>query len=622
MIRYETFGAHDMGGRIRFSVFIPGAEHYQPEYGGEAHIASIEAYGTFQEPLTGQPWDLRNAVPLIPEPFEGGTLYSATTEPVTAGFYEYKYRVSFDDADGTAIPPRILTDPCARYGVGENENSGVVVGGSRPADNPVAPLQDRLPPTDLVIYELFLDDFTREYRGDRPPVQAVLDKLDRIASLGFNAVEFMPWTAWVGGGFNWGYMPYQYYSVEHAYVADPNAPLEQLSALKGLISACHRRGLHVLMDAVFNHVEIDEVNHRGFAYHWLWRDPEDSPFTGVYGEGGFGTQLNFHNRCTEEFIVGTCRYWIDTFGIDGLRLDYTKGYYQGSAEHGLPKVIAGVRSHLAAAGDPVRRDRFPIVIEHLAGWDAIHVANVVDATGCWADEGFWRTRDHLDHGLGPAIMRWLDSGSYFEPGRLPVMYIGNHDHETPTHLAGGRNDWHRLQPYLIALYTSYGMPLLYQTEDGGQDEWMPEDDSASEVKRVSPRPKRWNLTEDGLGRWITELLTRLARIRRQHPVLRQPGMYPGSWPSDRRVPYDNGYGLDADRQTVVYHRWGHDPAGRLHRYVIVLNFGRFPQPVTVPLPDGGTWTDLIKDQPVAAEPSHRVEQTVESHWGHVFHRVD
>ena len=77
-------------------------------------------------------------------------------------------------------------------------------------------------------------------------------------------------------------------------------------------------------------------------------------------------QMDFHNACTEEFIVGSCRYWIDTFGIDGLRLDFTKGYYGGSAEHGLPKVIAGVREHLAA-GDAERRDAFPIVIEHLNG---------------------------------------------------------------------------------------------------------------------------------------------------------------------------------------------------------------------------------------------------------------
>jgi hypothetical protein len=620
MVRYEEFGAHDVGGRIRFRVFVPGAGD-RSDGGGDAHIAAIEAYGTFQAALTGQAWDLTRAVRLTPAPYAGGTLYEATTDPVPDTFHEYKYRVSFDDQDGTAVAPRIITDPCARYGVGEHENSGVVVGGSHPEDNVVTALPTRLPPQDLVVYELFLDDFTQGYRGDRSPVRAAVDRLDQVAARGFNAVEFMPWTAWVGGTFNWGYLPYLYYSVEHAYVADPDDLREQLSALKHLISACHERGLHVLMDAVFNHVEIDEGSYRGFAYHWLWRDPADSPFTGQYGDGGYGTELDFHNRCTEEFIVGTCRYWIDTFGIDGLRLDYTKGYYTGSAEHGLPKVIAGVRRHLAETGDAKRAAEFPIVIEHLTGWDAVDVANTVDATGCWADEGFWRTKDQLAWGLGPAVMRWLDSAAYFQPGRLPVMYLGNHDHETPTHLAGGRDHWHRLQPWWIALFTSYGMPLLYQTEDGGQDEWMPEDDANTAVKRVSPRPKRWELTEDGLGRWIAELLGRLARMRREHPVLRRPGMYPGNWPSDRRTPYDDGYGLDAARETVVYHRWG-EVDGHLHRYVIALNFGPWAQRVAVPLPDGGTWTDLIGGQQVDAGTGDRADLTVEGHWGLVLHKAD
>lgn len=185
------------------------------------------------------------------------------------------------------------------------------------------------------------------------------------------------------------------------------------------------------------------------------------------------------------------------------------GYYGGSAEHGLPKVIAGVREHLAT-GDAERRDAFPIVIDHLTGWDAIHVANTVDATGCWA------------------------------------------------------------------------------------------------------------LIEDGLGRWIGELLGRLAAMRRDHPVLRAPNMYPANWPSDRRTPYDNGYGIDADRQTVVYHRWGHDAAGALHRYLIVPT----SQPVTVPLPDGGTWSDLINGAAVTADDGNVLHgYVVESHWGHVFHKT-
>jgi hypothetical protein len=211
-----------------------------------------------------------------------------------------------------------------------------------------------------------------------------------------------------------------------------------------------------------------------------WDQGNALPFGAAAHEGG-----TLYTTTTPALEEGFYEYkYIVVFDADD------EGYYGGSAEHGLPKVIAGVRAHLAT-GDAERRDAFPIVIEHLTGWDAIHVANTVDATGCCADEGYWRTRDYLRYGVDPRVMRWLDSASYFEPGRMPVMYIGNHDHETPTHYAGGRDRWHRLQPYLIALFTSY-------------------------------------------------------------------------WPSDRRTPYDNGYGVDADRQTVVYHRWGHATSVR-HR---------------------------------------------------------
>ena len=89
-----------------------------------------------------------------------------------------------------------MGDPCARYSGDKNENAGVVIGGSTPQENEVAPLTARLPVEDLVIYELHIDDFTAEYRDGRTPVDALCDKLDYICSLGFNAIEPMPWTAW------------------------------------------------------------------------------------------------------------------------------------------------------------------------------------------------------------------------------------------------------------------------------------------------------------------------------------------------------------------------------------------------------------------------------------------
>jgi pullulanase/glycogen debranching enzyme len=81
--------------------------------------------------------------------------------------------------------------------------------------------------------------------------------------------------------------------------------------LKRLIKACYERNLHVLMDEVFNHVDVGTTPDRGFPYHWLYQDPEDSPYTGRYSRGGYFEDLDYHNGCTQQDITDACRYWLE-----------------------------------------------------------------------------------------------------------------------------------------------------------------------------------------------------------------------------------------------------------------------------------------------------------------------
>ena len=126
-----------------------------------------------------------------------------------------------------------------------------------------------------------IDDFTAGYRGDRAPVDAVKDKIAYLVDLGVNAVEFMPWTAWRGGAFNWGYEPFLFFAVENRYIEDPANPLDRLYRLKCLIDDLHRQGIHVIMDGVFNQVSNGTSPGTGFPYYWLYQDPGDSPYTGA-----------------------------------------------------------------------------------------------------------------------------------------------------------------------------------------------------------------------------------------------------------------------------------------------------------------------------------------------------
>ena len=202
----ERLGSWQVGddrdsGRASFRVFFPDEER------GLAHnIDTIRVCGDFQHYLGGGDWDPASAPQLVREPHPEGETWSCTTDQsLPAGFYEYKYLVSFRDP---AEPVRWVSDPFARYGGSRNLNAALVIGGSRPADNLVRPLAGgRRPLRDLVVYELMIDDCTAGERGVRAPLDAVRDRLDYLVDLGVSAILFLPWTAWTDERFSWGYIP-------------------------------------------------------------------------------------------------------------------------------------------------------------------------------------------------------------------------------------------------------------------------------------------------------------------------------------------------------------------------------------------------------------------------------
>lgn len=192
-------------GAVRFRLFFP--EGFDPR------IASIGVAGDFQSKLGGSDWDFSRPLPLGKTSKPGiGDFWEFISDVLPESFYQYKYQAIFTDGSR-----RIVTDPYARYSGTENQNSGFVIGGSRPEDNRVTELAARKPLRDLVVYEIHPDDFTDEYRGTRAPFDAITDKLDYLVDLGVEAILFMPWTAWHDKNYDWGYAPFQYFAVEYAY---------------------------------------------------------------------------------------------------------------------------------------------------------------------------------------------------------------------------------------------------------------------------------------------------------------------------------------------------------------------------------------------------------------------
>lgn len=596
----ERCGAWQVGedpleGAVEFRVFIPA--------GPDPEIEAIRVAGSFQG------WDFDGGLSLTRDDTDPrGTFWTARTPPLAAGFYEYKYAVDF--ADET----RIVSDPCTRYGGFSNQNAAVVVGGSRPQDNVVRPLPGgRRPLADLNVYELMIDDFTDEYRGVRAPLDAVIDRLDYLADLGFDAILAMPWTTWKSDSFDWGYEPFQYFAVEPRYAHDLARPEEKLSWLKRLVSECHDRGMHVIMDGVFNHVSVE------FPYKGFYRDPQRCPFTGDFGGSFPGLQdLDFHNACTQEFIGDVCRYWIETFGIDGIRFDNTVNYYVAGDIHGLPELLEDIHT---AVDDPA----FSLTLEHIDE-SAARITDDTRATSFWDNSlyglcfgALWDGR--MDQRLLNALnnRRWLHAAE-----KLPTLYLSNHDHSHVCWQAGARENvgasggWFKIQPWVIALFTSTATPLVPNGQEFGEEHFLPEDDHNT-GRRVSPRPLRWKLASDPIGRALLRLHGTMARMRRDHLALRSAHMYPDAWEEWQTGFNPVGVGVDVERQLAIYHRWAELADGTVENFAIVLNFSQTDQPVSVPVPLGGRWTDLLNDERFDVA-GNSLWVGVGSNWGRVLRR--
>ena len=640
----ERFGSWQVGndeekGKVEFKLFFPDRTKDPSQYNlddwkykvwendkekeiieakpsdyGDPCIKSIQVFGDFQSALGQTPRERLNAPKMTKIDHPKGHLwvYSCPAE-LQAGFYEYKYLVTYDDDT-----KREVSDPCTRYGGKKDLYSAFVIGGSFSAVDPIVGGRKHL--RDLVVYELMIDDFTDEFREVKAPLDAVTEKLDYLQNeLGINAILFMPWTAWPGEGYNWGYEPFQYFSVEYRYTNDLNKPEEKLSYLKNLISECHRRGIHVIMDGVFNHVTGNEE----FPYRRLYKNPKASPYVGYFG-GVFGglTDLDFHNGCTQEYVRDVCLYSIDNFSIDGIRLDNTTNFFiwKNSDNNkpnpkGLPNLIKDIRDYV---NDP----NFSFTLEHL-NLEASKVANVVKATSYWNDALYQCAFDYLSNGrITPKIMSALNNHKGLDPDNVATTYLSNHDHSHVTWQAGARDNdgskkWYRTQPYAIALLTCPGTPMIQNGQEFAEDYWIMENDEGS-GRRVQPRPLRWKYPYDNFGSNLLRLYRRLIEIRLNYPGLRSNNFYPDwqEWQTQFNL---EGYGIDVNTGIAIYHRWGNSSTGTLQRFIIVLNFSNDKHWVTIPFPKNGVWEELISGWKPNIQNNY-FSFEVGSNWGHIFYQ--
>ncbi len=151
----------------------------------------------------------------------------------------------------------------------------------------------------------------------------------------------LPWISHIKEiGCNALYIGPLFESVGHGYETTDYKKLDSRlgtnNDLTNFVAECHKQGIRVILDGVFNHTGRDF-----FAFQDIKQNRESSQYkdwycnVNFYGNnsyndgfsyenwGGYDllVKLNQHNPAVKDYICDVIRFWVSEFDIDGIRLD-------------------------------------------------------------------------------------------------------------------------------------------------------------------------------------------------------------------------------------------------------------------------------------------------------------
>jgi 1,4-alpha-glucan branching enzyme len=221
-----------------------------------------------------------------------------------------RYKFDIVGPGGEALPLKV--DPYARRAELRPASASIVA----PLPEPVTPPPERQRANALdapiSIYEVHLGSWRRvPEQGDRwLDWDELADQLVPYAAwMGFTHLELLPVSEHPFDG-SWGYQTLGLYA--------PTARFGEPEGFRRFVQRAHDAGLGVIVDWVPAHFPTDE--------HGLVRFDGTPLFEHADPREGFHQDwntliYNFGRTEVRNFLVGSALYWIERYGIDGLRVD-------------------------------------------------------------------------------------------------------------------------------------------------------------------------------------------------------------------------------------------------------------------------------------------------------------
>ncbi len=309
------------------------------------------------------------------------------------------------------------------------------------------------------IYPLGLTDAPKQNPYGEPEhrLNTLLPWITHIKKIGCNALYIGPLFESVGHGYE---------TTDYKKLDSRLGTNEDLAAF---VAECHRQGIKVVLDGVFNHTGRDffafqdlKQNREQSAYKdWycnvnFWGNNEYNDGFSYENWGGHNllVKLNQHNPAVRDYICDVIRFWVSEFDIDGIRLD-AADVLDFEYMKALRRTANEVKPDFWLMGEVIHGDYTRWVNE-----GTLHcVTNYTLHKALYSGHN-----DHNYFEIAHTVKRLYEMGGNRIDGLRLYNFTDNHDVER---IYTKLNKKEHFAPVHVLLYTLPGVPSIYYGSEFG-----------------------------------------------------------------------------------------------------------------------------------------------------------
>ncbi|MEX0647873.1 MAG: alpha-amylase family glycosyl hydrolase [Balneolaceae bacterium] len=589
-----------------------------------------------------------NGVHYTMEKDENGYWHLTIDERLTGKWYGYKAELN---SSLSPYKSRIFADPYSRHVTAKNNYrqeaksylfEDIFDWGD---DTHLFPEDHR----DLVIYETHIKDLTAhpsaKSRGTGS-YQKFIDPdqkggINYLRKLGVNCIEFLPLHKFsppeppygeeTPEGFHntwniysenyWGYMTSFFFAPESSFASDfsnrfSGKTTAAVSEFKNVVKTLHREGISVIMDVVFNHTSLFDMNP---LTHLA---PEEYLRHNKKGEllnrSGTGNEYRSETPVARKLITDSILYWMDEYHIDGFRFDLAAlldqetwkvireevqkkypealliaepwgGYYSPSdfSDHGWAAWNDRIRNSIKGA-DPIH-DRGFIFSDWQHETRRERLENIFKGTLNNGEGGLFHSSDHS--------VNYLESHDGYTLGDFIRIGLNPDLHEQKIsdrekHVRLDEPEMRLSKLAALSLFTTQGITMIHAGQEFARSKIIaktpfndPDEGRMDHNSYQKNNETNWlNFDDLNFNSELFDYYRGLIEIRRQSPALR------------KCEPDDINFDYFGDPLVLSFYISGQSAAD-LYDYYVILN-GNADDPAEISLP-GGLW-ELLADKNIAS----------------------